>query len=275
MTIGSLFSGIIGGLELGLEWAGLGPTLWQVEREPFCRVVLEKHWPEARRFDDVCAVGAAELAPVDLICGGFPCQDVSSAGSRAGLAGARSGLWREFARIVSELRPSWVVVENVTSGARRWVDAVVSDLGQLGYACLPIPVRADALGAPYQRARVFVVALARASGDDRGQQPEAARVASRTREAPDAHGSELRQQPGRWGRARGQGAPVASVNRWREPMPPVGGMVPGAADGLARRAGGNCVVPQCAEVVGWVIRELLETGAGWEDDPAPGGESNG
>ena len=90
MTIGSLFSGI-GGLELGLEWAGLGPVRWQVEQDMWCRAVLAKHWPDAGRFDDVCTVGA-ELEPVDIICGGFPCQDLSNAGARAGLAGARSGL---------------------------------------------------------------------------------------------------------------------------------------------------------------------------------------
>jgi DNA (cytosine-5)-methyltransferase 1 len=108
LTIDSLFSGI-GGLEIGLEWAGLGPVLWQVERDPFCLRKLAWRYPDAARFDDVKSVGAANLAPVDLICGGFPCQDVSSAGKRVGLAGARSGLWYEFARIVGEMRPRWVI----------------------------------------------------------------------------------------------------------------------------------------------------------------------
>ena len=148
LTIGSLFSGI-GGLELGLEWAGLGPVVWQVEKDPFCRLVLAKHYPEAKRFDDVCTVGANELARVALICGGFPCQDVSSAGLGAGLTGERSGLWREFARIVAELRPGWVVVENVTSGAGRWLDTVVGELERLGYACLPLPIAASDVGAPH------------------------------------------------------------------------------------------------------------------------------
>jgi DNA (cytosine-5)-methyltransferase 1 len=111
MNIGSLFAGI-GGLELGLERAGLGPTLWQVEKDPFCRSVLERHWPDAERYDDVTTVDPAELAPVDLICGGFPCADISLAGKGLGLAGAQSGLWWEFARIVRGAMPRWVVVEN-------------------------------------------------------------------------------------------------------------------------------------------------------------------
>ena len=157
MRIGSLFSGI-GGLEKGLEDAGLGHTVWQVEQDAYCRAVLAKHWPDAERFDDVRTVGASVLAAVDLICGGFPCQDVSSVGKRAGIAGARSGLWFEYLRIVTELRPHWVVVENVASGARAWVDVVVEGLGQLGYACLPVPLAAANVGAPHERARVFVVA---------------------------------------------------------------------------------------------------------------------
>lgn len=111
MNVGSLFAGI-GGFDLGLERAGMR-VAWQVELDPCCRAVLARHFPEARRYEDVCEVGAKSLAPVDLICGGFPCQDLSPAGKGAGLAGARSGLWAEFARIVRELRPRYVVVENV------------------------------------------------------------------------------------------------------------------------------------------------------------------
>jgi DNA (cytosine-5)-methyltransferase 1 len=178
MRIGSLFSGI-GGLELGLEWAGLGETAWQVEKSDFCRHILRRHWPGVARFEDVRDVGAHNLAPVDLICGGFPCQDVSSAGKGAGLAGERSGLWYQFARIVGELRPAWVVVENVASGASRWVDAVVRGLGQLGYETLPLPVSAEDVGAPHRRARIFLVA--------------------------HACGEPLRVEPGRGRRSHGKG----------------------------------------------------------------------
>src|SRR5690606_38549508 len=189
MRIGSLFSGI-GGLELGLEWSGLGRTVWQVERDPYCRAVLAKHWPSAERFDDVCTVGASTLAPVDLICGGFPCQDVSCAGKGAGLAGERSGLWREYARIVGELQPRWVLVENVLSGASRWLDAVARNLGVLGYATLPLPRAAEDVGAPHRRRRLFVVA----------------------RRSADPDGLALRQQPGGSAGTDGPASPLARID---------------------------------------------------------------
>ena len=95
MTFGSLFSGI-GGIDLGLERAGM-ECKWQVEIDPYCQKVLAKHWPDVRRYDDVRSVGADTLEAVDLIAGGFPCQDVSVAGKRAGLKeGTKSGLWFEI-----------------------------------------------------------------------------------------------------------------------------------------------------------------------------------
>ena len=126
LTIGSLFSGI-GGLELGLECAlrdgGFSvETAWQCEQDEWCRGILARHWPHAVRHDDVRNVGAVPRSQyagyVDLLCGGFPCQDLSYAGNGAGLAGERSGLWGEFARIVRELRPRVVVVEATEPGSR-------------------------------------------------------------------------------------------------------------------------------------------------------------
>jgi len=252
MRIGSLFSGI-GGLELGLEWAGLGETVWQVEQSAYCRNVLAKHWPSAERFEDVKEVGATNLAPVDIICGGFPCQDVSSAGKGAGLAGERSGLWREFARIIKEVAPAWAVVENVASGATRWVDAVVRDLGGLGYDALPLPISAQDVGAPHLRKRVFVIANARTSSDSNGERVwfESRRCEREDWEDP--------AEPG-WYGADGSAAQAARHGGWEEwpTISPVCGVddgVPARVDRL--RALGNAVVPQCAEVVGWVIRELM------------------
>lgn len=110
MRVGSLFSGI-GGIDLGFERAGF-EVAWQCEIDPHARRVLERHWPGVHIYGDVREVGSGADA-VDVLVGGFPCQDVSVAGRRAGLAGERSGLWFEFHRVLRELRPGWVVIENV------------------------------------------------------------------------------------------------------------------------------------------------------------------
>ena len=156
MTCGDLFAGI-GGMSLGLERAGF-TVRWQVEREPYCENVLARHWPDVARRRDVRFVGAATLERVDLIAGGFPCQDISAAGKGVGLGGHRSGLWREFARIVRELRPRWVVVENVPALRTRGADTVLGDLEAAGYACWPCLVGARHVGAPHRRDRIWIVA---------------------------------------------------------------------------------------------------------------------
>lgn len=162
MRIGSLFSGI-GGLELGLERAGVGRTVWQVEQDPYCLGVLTKHWPNALRYTDVREVGAHNLPPVDVICGGFPCQDISDAGKRAGITGERSGLWFEYARIVRELRPRLVVVENVRALLVRGIDVVLGDLATAGYDAEWDVLSAADVGAPHLRERVFIIAWSRAA----------------------------------------------------------------------------------------------------------------
>jgi DNA (cytosine-5)-methyltransferase 1 len=259
MRIGSLFSGI-GGLELGLEWSGLGETVWQVEQNKFCLAVLTKHWPNAERFDDVCKVGKSNLAPVDLICGGFPCQDVSSAGARRGLAGERSGLWREFARVVAELSPEWVVIENVASGATLWFDAIVRDLDELDYGVLPIPLSAFDVGAPHRRARVFVVA--NSNGDRQHVCSEHAQVAGA--QAPLVHTESERRNPRSISESEacGRRRSGPSDGSWWATEPELARMAYGVPDRVERNhALGNSAVPQCAEVVGWVIRELIEQAA--------------
>ena len=157
--IGSLFSGI-GGLELGLERAGLGPVAWQVELSDYCRSILARHWPDAERFADVRTVGADQLRLVDVVCGGFPCQDISSAGRRAGIDGEKSGLWSEYARIVETLRPPLVVIENVAALRSRGLGRVLRDLAARGYDAEWDCVPAAAVGAPHLRDRLFVVAYA-------------------------------------------------------------------------------------------------------------------
>jgi DNA (cytosine-5)-methyltransferase 1 len=284
LTIGSLFSGI-GGFELGLEWAGLGPTLWQVEIDPKARLVLADHWPDVKRYEDVRTVGAATLERVDLVCGGFPCQDISSAGPRVGLAGARSGLWYEFARVVEEMRPQWVVVENVGGNGSAWVDAVRGDLERRGYATLPVPLEAADLGAPYARARIFIVG--RIAGCDDEELREGGGIGWRSTSriaTPDADRAELRIEHRRVGGSHGDAAAFATevapdAHRGRQLQPQgrepslrrrssdgdrhwaaepdvarVVSRLPGRVD--RERLLGNCVVPQVAEVIGWVIREM-------------------
>lgn len=170
MTVGSLFAGI-GGFDLAAERAGL-EVKWQVEIDDYCTKVLEKHWPHVKRYRDVRRVHGFDVAsrglhtlnpcrdclePVDIICGGFPCQDVSVAGDGVGLDGERSGLWFEMVRLIRELRPRFVVVENVAGLLDRGLGVVLGNLAESGYdaewACFPT-------GRPmgHDRARVFIVA---------------------------------------------------------------------------------------------------------------------
>lgn len=194
MKIGSLCSGI-GGLEKGLEDALGAETVFQVEQDPFCRRILGKHWPRARQHDDVHHVGKRNLPYVDLLCFGFPCQDISSAGTQSGLSGARSGLFYQCARVVEELAPEWVVVENVASGAKLWVDAATAELERLGYAVLPVPLSASDVGALHPRARVFLAAHLNGVGK-RAQPglPKVARASEASGTGEAAHADAQRRQ---------------------------------------------------------------------------------
>jgi DNA (cytosine-5)-methyltransferase 1 len=183
LTFGSLFAGI-GGLDLGLERAGM-ECKWQVENDAYASRVLAKHWPNVRRWGDIRTFVPDTTAErfgtwgpqrismrrqsradsewvsqfrVDLICGGFPCQDISFAGKGEGLEGKRSGLFFELARVVRTLRPRYVVLENVSGLLVRGLDTVLGALATLGYDaewhCIP----AYLFGLPHSRDRVFIVA---------------------------------------------------------------------------------------------------------------------
>ena len=151
----SLFSGI-GGLDRAVETHfGAAPAAF-VERDPYCKQVLAKRWPGVPILDDVREVGAGDVEPVDLVIGGFPCQDLSAAGSQSGLVdGDRSALFFEMARIVAELRPRYVVIENVPA-LLKWRGVVERAL--TGYGLTWIKVAAAHVGAPHLRRRVFVLA---------------------------------------------------------------------------------------------------------------------
>jgi DNA (cytosine-5)-methyltransferase 1 len=165
MKVGSLFTGI-GGIDLAFAAAGF-EIPWQVEIDAFCRKVLAKHeryWKRAVVFADVRDVGEHNLCPVDGIVGGFPCQDISVAGKGLGLAGARSGLWWEFARVIGELRPRFVFVENVPAITSRGGCDVVGSLTKMGYDCSWGIVPASAAGAPHHRDRFWLVGYANGGG---------------------------------------------------------------------------------------------------------------
>lgn len=228
LTVGALFSGI-GGLELGLERAGM-KTCWQVEIDPYCQRVLAKHWPDVPRYGDIKEVDPRELERVDVICGGFPCQPVSKAGQHRAEADER-WIWPEFARIVRGVRPRYVVIENVpgllTASGGRAAQAVLGDLAELGFdaewACIP----AAAVGAPHLRYRVLLVAYPNDSGLQ-GPEPAERRFVFARSGLP----------------TRREWPTEPSVGR-------VAYGVPSRVDRL--RAIGNAVVPQVAEWVGHQI----------------------
>ena len=157
MRFGSLFSGAGLG-DYGAELAGWDST-FQVELDPFCRSILARHWPEVPKFGDIRTLDCSSLPVVDALIGGFPCQDISPAGKGAGLAGPRSGLWREYARVIEAINPRWVIT--------RGLDVVLQDLAARGYDAEWDVVPAGALGAPHLRERTWVVAWQRVA-DGRG-----------------------------------------------------------------------------------------------------------
>jgi DNA (cytosine-5)-methyltransferase 1 len=273
LTFGSLFAGV-GGFDLGFERAGM-ECRWQVEIEPFCKRVLAKHWPDVRRWDDVRTFPPAGAWSVDVICGGFPCQDISNANADGlGLDGERSGLWRDYSRIVRELRPSIVVVENVAALLNRGMDRVLSDLAESGFDAEWQVLPAAAFGAPHIRERVFIVAYAegvrwrtgrtgRPSGGGKGTAEQALRQTvfdAKSIETGDDGGQGARgwrmSQPGiRCGFTGRQWAAEPAVGR-------VADGVPSRVDRL--RGLGNAVVPQIAQWLGERIVEAHLMGEGGE-----------
>jgi DNA (cytosine-5)-methyltransferase 1 len=157
MVLGGLFSGI-GGLELGLSWAGIGALAWMCESDPWKRSVLARHTTGVEIYPDV---RSAESFPrVDVLCGGFPCKNTSSAGDRTGLSGAQSGLWYAMLDAICAIEPTAVIIENPASGISRWLDEVCEALVESGYRVRPLRIGACDVGAPHRRNRIFVLAVA-------------------------------------------------------------------------------------------------------------------
>lgn len=281
LTFGSLFAGI-GGIDLGFERAGL-QCKWQVEIDAYAQKVLAKHWPNVRRHDDVRTWPQPDTEYVDVIAGGFPCQDISYAGKGAGLAGERSGLFYEVCRIVGDMGPRIVVLENVAALLTRGLDSVLGTLASLGYDaewhCIP----AAAVGAPHLRDRIFVVAYA----SSERTRHESGAISGQARQSTDAHetavvrqndwkalpkrldavccdvsdakGDGRKQRKPHSGRS-GEGVGTwkkhrpGSGDRWWAVEPEVGRVAHGVSARVDRLRGlGNAVVPQVAEWIGRYI----------------------
>lgn len=240
-----LFSGI-GGFSLGLERTGGFETVAFCEIEEFPRRVLAKHWPEVPCYHDVRELTADALRSdgiaVDVITGGFPCQDLSIIGKKAGLEGERSGLWSEIVRLIGELRPSLLIVENVAnlldgpSGRRgAWFCRVLGDLAECGYDAEWENIPACVMGAPHRRERVWIVAYPYEVGLQ-------GRVFERARERVEAL--------------------LENQLRWDIPQP----YVIRGNDGISHRAHriaalGNTVIPQIPELIGHAILEAERAAA--------------
>ena len=242
LKILDLFSGI-GGFSLGLERTGGFQTVAFCEIEKYCQKVLNKHWPEVPCYDDICTLTADRLASdgisIDVICGGFPCQDISVAGGGAGIEGKRSGLWQEYARLIGELRPRFVIVENVSALLARGLDRVLGDMAALGYDaewhCIP----ASYVGAPHRRDRIWIVAYPNGTSSQRSRLSGGiyAKHANTDGRSPHEKRAEAR-------------------NNWSV-EPDVGRMAYGVPAATHRlKALGNSVVPQIPELIGRAILEM-------------------
>ena len=265
LTFGSLFAGI-GGFDLGFERAGMA-CKWQVEIDDYATKVLEKHWPNVHRERDIRECGSHNLEAVDVICGGFPCQDISYAGLGAGLDGERSGLFFEAIRLVRELRPRIVVLENVAALLTRGLDRVLGTLAEIGFDaewhCIP----AAAVGAPHIRDRVFVLAYATGQRSSKRQE-HTRRPGADEQSACGLYSNpnsvfmegqwpggqqimEARYQKGKSERSR-----HGSGKHWAT-EPAVGRVADGIPNRMDRLRGlGNAVVPQVAE---WIGRRIVES----------------
>lgn len=167
LTVGSLFSGI-GGLDLGLERAGM-TVRWQSEIDPYACKILKKHWPEVPNHGDIKQIDWRTVEPVDVICGGYPCQPFSTAGKRRGTDDPRH-LWPWVRDAISALRPRYAILENVRGHLSMGGTTVIGELAEIGYDAEWRVVSAAGLGAPHRRDRIIIVAYSNSSNTPNGRQ---------------------------------------------------------------------------------------------------------
>ena len=241
ITHGSLFSGI-GGFDLGFQWAGI-ETIWDVEIEPYCQKVLRKNFPDTEIFSDVREVGKHNLKPVDIISGGFPCQDISHAGKQAGLTGARSGLWSEMHRIISELRPNFAVVENVPDLTRLGLDRILADFASIDYDAEGQVISANNVGAKHLRERIWIVAYPKQNGSFVYNETSPGEKKTLQNGIVQFQSGFKTRDSFRW---------ISEPN-----MDRVVDGLPTKLDKLRQSGLGNAIVPQIAEIIGRRLVELM------------------
>lgn len=217
-------------MDLGLERAGI-ECAWQVENNEFCQKILTKHWPDVPKYGNIRDVGRKNLEKVDLIAGGFPCQPFSDAGKRRGTEDDRH-LWPEMLRVIRELRPTWVLGENVPGIIKIFLDQAITDLEGEGYTCEPLVLPAVGFDADHKRHRPFIVAY------------------SNITSISESRGT-------RTGRAKSSDSGIQRKRKnsynWL-PEPAVGRVAHGVPNRVDRLKGlGNAVVPQVAEHIGNII----------------------
>ena len=253
MKVLSLFAGM-GGFDLAFELAGFD-VVAQVEIEPYCKQVLKYNFPTAKQYGDIREVTGERIlrdcGAIDLICGGFPCQDISSAGKVAGLDGERSGLWWEMHRLIGELRPTWVIAENVDALRNRGLNRVHASLEELGYQVWCFGIPASALGAPHQRKRLWIVGY---SQSKRQRKPNNKANAGAT-------GGQARCIPGgaSYSPFAFPAGPGQQQYGWEEPRTvesQMGVTVDGLPRKLALRAIGNSIVPAIAYSIARTIGRM-------------------
>ncbi len=250
MRVLSLFAGV-GGMDLGLERAGM-TVVAQCEIDPFCRQVLRKHWPDVPQFEDIRTLKGEQVGPVDLVCGGYPCQPFSTAGERRGAEDDRH-LWPEMRRLVEELRPAWVLGENVAGHITLGLDQVLLDLDALGYATRAFVIPAVAVDARHRRDRVWIVANTNSSGKhDVAINAEVAGASPAMAHSSSRQFNRDRTLKG-W-----QQSGLANGSRWPA-EPGMARVAPGIPNRVDRvRALGNSVVPAVVEQIGRAIMEAAQ-----------------
>jgi len=264
LTVGSLFSGI-GGIELGFERAGGFNTSWFVEDDKYASAILKKHWPKVPNLGDITKVNWEEVERVDLLTGGFPCQDISYAGKGAGIKeGTRSGLWKEYFRAIRTLQPKFVFVENVPALLSRGLDIVLGDLASVGYDAEWESVPASSVGAPHRRDRVFILAYSQCSRQFQSGSPFKKRCNSHKINTPQPKSPDLAYSDSK--RFKKQCRPESAYqrtrwpklkrDRWWEVEPDVGRVADGVSFRVDRiKCLGNAVVPQVAQFIAQRVKE--------------------